>query len=194
MGFFDDLSRREFFGSVAALFSIANARAAFGQYTVSEWDSQFSLDIVPGQYRAGVQKALISAGRNRSELEKAILNFSQDPSKLDAICFLVQETPNRLSQFFPGNDWDSMPVETIDAKAIKASYLIENVEYAFKAIELFPWARELYLTDRDTFFRQVLPYRVGTGSLDQLGGLPIHWRAFFLDEKVYNAIKIRLGL
>ncbi|MFV0592939.1 MAG: hypothetical protein ACK5M7_16285 [Draconibacterium sp.] len=48
-----------------------------------------------------------------------------------------------------------------DAQIIKADYLIENIEYAFKAWDL-PWARHLSF---DQFCEYILPYRVRNESL-----------------------------
>jgi len=52
-----------------------------------------------------------------------------------------------------------------DIKTIKAEFLIENIEYAFKAWD-FPWAKNYSF---DIFCRYILPYRVGNEA-------PESWR------------------
>ena len=60
-----------------------------------------------------------------------------------------------------------------DSKSLTAEFLIENIEYAFKAWE-FPWAKSYSFDD---FSRYILPYRCGTEA-------PGPWR-----KKYYNAFK-----
>ncbi len=61
---------------------------------------------------------------------------------------------------------------TEDATAITADFLIENVDYAFKAWQERPWARWLSF---DQFCRYVLPYRGSNEPLDP-------WRKSLLDQ------------
>ncbi|PKQ66535.1 hypothetical protein BZG01_10950 [Labilibaculum manganireducens] len=60
-----------------------------------------------------------------------------------------------------------------DAQTIDSEFLIENIDYAFKAWE-FPWARQYSL---DEFCRYILPYRYGNEAPDR-------WR-----KKFYNQFK-----
>lgn len=156
------------------------------------------LDSIPEKYRAGVEKAIVAAGPNSSQLKDTLEAFRNDPQKLEAASFLVSETPRRMHRQHPVDyDWDLAHkdyTEIIDATVVKSKDLIDNVNWSFVAKDRFPWAQEIYEGNKDLFFSGVLPYRLGTASLDQLPGIDGHWRAMFLDEKVFNAVKEKYGL
>lgn len=59
-----------------------------------------------------------------------------------------------------------------DYAAIKADYLIRNIDQAFKAWEENPWAEHLTF---DQFCEYVLPYRSSNEPLEE-------WRTFFMEE------------
>lgn len=150
--------------------------------------------IIPERYREGVFLALGKAQENAEELREAIRYFEKDKHKLEAVCFLVQETANRIYLEYPENRWENPPVEHLDARSVTSEYLIQNVELAFEAAKLFPWANDEYKHDKEAFFSGVLPYRVGTGPLDELGSTNVHWRKFLLDRDTYNRLKEEVGL
>jgi len=91
-------------------------------------------EVLPA-YQAGVASALGVAGGNRAELEKALSEVPKIHSK--AMQFLIAHMP------------------ASDAKQVKASLLLNNVAWAYKARESFPWAKEV---PEDVFFNDVLPY------------------------------------
>ena len=153
---------------------------------------------VPQQYRIDVEKAFQEAGQNASELRDTLEEFRSDKEKLEAASFLVSETSRRMHRRHPVDwTWDLAHkdyTEIPDAHVVKSEDLIDNINWAFVARDRFPWAKELYDRDRPLFFSGVLPYRLGTASLEQLPGINGHWRAMLLDEKVFDEIKQKYGL
>jgi len=87
------------------------------------------------EYKAGVESVLKTAGENRAELAKALEEVPAAQSK--AMQFLIAHMPES------------------DAKQVKAELLLNNVAWAYKARESFPWAREV---PEDVFLNDVLPY------------------------------------
>jgi len=67
-----------------------------------------------------------------------------------------------------------------DIKNIKADYLIENIEYAFKAWS-FPWAREYSFDD---FCNYILPYRYGNEA-------PSSWRKLIFEKYEWIADSLK---
>lgn len=67
-----------------------------------------------------------------------------------------------------------------DIKTISPDFLIENIEYAFKARE-FPWARSVSFED---FCRYILPYRYGTEA-------PESWRKEIYEKFSWVADSIK---
>lgn len=81
------------------------------------------------------------------------------------------------------NGWDNIEshkgeihftIDTMihDYAAIKADYLIRNIDLAFQAWEENPWAQHLSF---DQFCEYILPYRSSNEPLEE-------WRSFFIDE------------
>ncbi len=146
-------------------------------------------------YPPAVKKSLKLAGKNSGELEKA-LSYFKEGEKHEAMNFLVGETGRRMYLHFPDRQWRSDLVHggalpSLDAQVIQAQDLIDNVEWVFYARNTFPWAREMYDRDKKSFFSRVLPYRIGTGPLRQLGDIDAHGRSFFLHEPTYLKMKER---
>ncbi len=90
---------------------------------------------VPRQYVSLLDEAFQKAGNNVSELRKA-LDFCPIVQK-EGMAFLLAYMPER------------------DLKALSADFLLENVEYAYKARERFAWCKAL---PDSVFFNEVLPY------------------------------------
>ncbi|MBK1856157.1 transglutaminase domain-containing protein [Verrucomicrobiaceae bacterium 5K15] len=84
---------------------------------------------------ANLDKALALAGENRAQLEQAIEQAPAAQKK--AMQFLIRYMPER------------------DLKSLKADYLLNNVAWAYRARETFPWAKEV---PEEIFFNDVLPY------------------------------------
>jgi len=87
------------------------------------------------EYKEMLEKVLIKAGENRSELMKALTEVP--PAQSKAMQFLIAYMPE------------------CDARKLKAEFLLNNVAWAYKARETFPWAKEV---PEDVFFNDVLPY------------------------------------
>ena len=90
---------------------------------------------VPNQYQELISQAMQTAGSNAKELKKAL---RQAPTtQREAMAFLIAYMPER------------------DAKALTANFLLENVDYAYKARAEFPWAKEV---PNDIFLNDVVAY------------------------------------
>ena len=90
---------------------------------------------VPNQYQELISQTMQTAGSNAKELKKAL---KQTPTtQREAMAFLIAYMPER------------------DAKALTANFLLENVDYAYKAREEFPWAKEV---PNDIFLNDVVAY------------------------------------
>lgn len=78
---------------------------------------------VPKEYHALIDQTMNVAGDNAKELTKALKEALADQKK--AVAFLISYMPER------------------DAKSLSADFLLENVQYAYKARAEFPWAKEV---------------------------------------------------
>ncbi|MDE5638944.1 MAG: hypothetical protein K2I47_04015 [Odoribacter sp.] len=78
---------------------------------------------VPKTYYPLLDAAFSKAGNHAAELKKALQN---SPSgQKEGMAFLIAYMPER------------------DLKSLSASFLLENVAYAYRARERFAWAKEL---------------------------------------------------
>lgn len=89
------------------------------------------------EYREGIALSLKRAGENRKELVRALVDVPAEQAK--GMQFLIAHMPEH------------------DAKALKAEFLLKNVQFAYKAREMFPWAKDV---PEDIFLNDVLPYAV----------------------------------
>lgn len=103
-------------------------------------------------YKEALDKALIRAGENKGELVKALEKVPAEQSK--GMQFLIAYMPES------------------DCKTVKADLLLNNVAGAYKARELFPWAKDV---PEDIFFNDVLPYASLSERRDD-------WREDFLNR------------
>lgn len=78
---------------------------------------------VPKEYHALIDRTIATAGDNAKELTKALKEALADQKK--AVAFLISYMPER------------------DAKTLSSAFLLENVQYAYKARAEFPWAKEV---------------------------------------------------
>jgi len=90
---------------------------------------------IPRGYTKAVTEALGKAGDNATELAKAIRTATA--SQREAVCFLVANMPDR------------------DLRGLSAAYVLEHVEYAYKARESTPWGSGI---PDEIFLNNVLPY------------------------------------
>ncbi len=136
----------------------------------------------------------ISTLSNAPQLMRAVQHYPTGSEKWEAMLYCVKETFMRY--FVPDEQEDlyNKPNMVLDADQITADYLIENVDYAFLARDRFSWARQLYAADKMGFFMRVLPYRIGSSKLGQLGAIARNFRAMFLDKDVYESLQKQLGL
>lgn len=78
---------------------------------------------VPKEYHALIDRTIATAGDNAKELEKALKEVPRN--EREGMAFLISYMPER------------------DAKSLSADFLLENVQYAYKARAEFPWAKEV---------------------------------------------------
>jgi hypothetical protein len=82
-----------------------------------------------------VEAALAKAGKNRPELEKALRDAPADLRR--GMVFLIENMPDA------------------DLTALKAHFLLENLDLAYKARAAVPWGKDI---PEAIFFNNVLPY------------------------------------
>lgn len=90
---------------------------------------------LPTVYHEAVLEALKKAGSNQTELIQAIENCPEQQTT--ALGFLLANMPER------------------DLVALKANFILENIAYAYKAMEDVPWSVSI---PEDIFLNYVLPY------------------------------------
>ncbi|WP_278888774.1 transglutaminase-like domain-containing protein [Leyella stercorea] len=78
---------------------------------------------VPKEYYALIDRTIATAGDNAKELKKALKEVPRN--EREGMAFLISYMPER------------------DAKSLSADFLLENVQYAYKARAEFPWAKEV---------------------------------------------------
>lgn len=78
---------------------------------------------VPKEYHALIDQTIATAGDNAKELKKALKEVSRN--EREGMAFLISYMPER------------------DARSLSADFLLENVEYAYKARTEFPWAKKV---------------------------------------------------
>jgi len=78
---------------------------------------------VPKEYHALIDRTIATAGDNAKELKKALKEVPRN--EREGMVFLISYMPER------------------DAKSLSADFLLENVQYAYKARAEFPWAKEV---------------------------------------------------
>lgn len=78
---------------------------------------------VPKEYHALIDRTIATAGDNAKELKKVLKEVPRN--EREGMTFLISYMPER------------------DAKSLSADFLLENVEYAYKARAEFPWAKEV---------------------------------------------------
>jgi hypothetical protein len=93
----------------------------------------------------------------------------------------IEDSLKRTFRYLP-----SAKVE--DIKSIKADYLIENIDYAFKAWQM-PWARHLSF---DEFCEYLLPYRFGSEPLESWRKQLFNQMQWVLDSAKKDASVLRL--
>lgn len=90
---------------------------------------------VPKEYHELISRTMITAGDNAKELRKALKETPADEK--EGMAFLISYMPER------------------DAKSLTADFLKENVSYAYKARNEFPWAKDV---PNDIFLNDVVAY------------------------------------
>lgn len=78
---------------------------------------------VPKEYHALIDRTIATAGNNAKELKKALKEVPRN--EREGMAFLISYMPER------------------DARSLSADFLLENVQYAYKARAEFPWAKEV---------------------------------------------------
>lgn len=111
-----------------------------------------TLSLVRAKQGTALAMALEKAGDNAGELQKAI--DTVDAAQRDGLVFLIEHMPER------------------DLKSLSAGYLLENVDFAYKARAAVPWGKQL---SDELFFNDVLPYASINERRDQ-------WRKDFYEK------------
>lgn len=139
-----------------------------------------------------LEKALEDAGDNRLELLKVIDHYkntdNRDSLKLEAALFLIENmrghgsiwseaiedfrqkvnASDTLLTMEPIAEWwnrlkeNNRTVFKADLEHLKADFLIQNIDGAFRAWQLAPWKKEV---DFEIFCNYILPYRFETELL-----------------------------
>lgn len=78
---------------------------------------------VPKEYHALIDRTIATAGDNAKELKKALKEVPHN--EREGMAFLISYMPE------------------CDARSLSAAFLLENVQYAYKARAEFPWAKEV---------------------------------------------------
>lgn len=123
------MSTYPFFRFFVCAFSLVmlSTHPAFGQDSNQSEEKAKSKDAL--------ESALELAGDNRPELDAALNGVDQ--AQKSGMQFLIENMPER------------------DLKSLSAEFLIENVQYAYKAREEMPWGKAI---PEDIFLNDVLPY------------------------------------
>lgn len=90
---------------------------------------------VPKKYHDLIDQTMLTAGDNAKELKKALKSVPKE--QREGMAFLISYMPER------------------DAKTLTADFLKEHVQYAYKAKEEFPWAKEV---PNEIFLNDVVAY------------------------------------
>jgi len=99
------------------------------------WGCQTKYRGVPKTYHALLDTAFSKAEENTPELQKALAEAPE--AQKEGMAFLISYMPER------------------DLTTLKADFLLENTEYAYKAREKYAWCAAL---PDSIFFNEVLPY------------------------------------
>lgn len=90
---------------------------------------------IPTAYHELLDSALARAGNNAASLRQALATVPEQQA--EGLAFLIAYMPER------------------DLTTLSADFLLENVEYAYRARERFPWGTKI---PKEVFLNDVLPY------------------------------------
>lgn len=110
------------------------------------------------------------AGKNGKQLAQVLEHYHRTGEEQKERCarFLIAYMDRRAAITYEGIGQKSRTV-TPDLLAIRADFLIENIDLAFEAWKRYPWCRHL---TEDEFCRKLLPYRLKNEKLEG-------WRKFY---------------
>lgn len=113
------------------------------------------------------------AGENGKELERVLDHYRCTGEKQKERCarYLITHMDRRAAITYEGVAQQN-EVITPDLHAIRADFLIENIELAFEVWKKYPWCN--HLTEEE-FCRQILPYRIKNEPLED-------WRKFYYNR------------
>lgn len=138
------------------------------------------------RYPKEVQEALNLSGENKSEIKKVLEHYSRSPAdslKLKAAYFLIGNMPGKyyyqgkllnhyyefvekvedkhfldsITKIYGPFNLDRLVLK-FDIEQLKASFLIDNIEMAFKVWKGQPWGKDINFPQ---FCEYILPYRHG---------------------------------
>lgn len=113
------------------------------------------------------------AGENGNQLRQVLEHYRSTGEEQKERCarYLIMHMDSHTAITYEG---DAQQHETVtpDLSAIRADFLIENIDLACEVWKRYPWCR--HLTEEE-FFRHILPYRVKNERLED-------WRRFYYDK------------
>ena len=99
------------------------------------WGCQSKYPEVPKTYHTLLDEAFVKAGENTAEIQRALTEAPKEQK--EGMAFIISYMPQR------------------DLTTLKADFLLENSDYAYKAREKYAWCAAL---PDSVFFNEVLPY------------------------------------
>lgn len=110
------------------------------------------------------------AGANGKELESVLEHYRQTGEEQKERCarYLIIHMDRRAAITYEGIVQEK-EVITPDLQAIRADFLIENIDLAFEVWKKYPWCNHL---TEDEFCRMILPHRIKNEPLED-------WRKFY---------------
>jgi len=107
----------------------------WGMLMLALWSCQSKYPGITENYHPLLDSALTKAGENATALQEALEKTPAEQKK--GMAFLISYMPER------------------DLKTLDAAFLLENVDYAYKARQKYAWCTAL---PDSIFFNEVLPY------------------------------------
>lgn len=111
------------------------------------------------------------AGKNGKQLAQVLEHYRRTGEEQKERCarFLIAYMDRRAAITYEEGIGQKTKIVTPDLLAIRADFLIENIDLAFEAWKRYPWCRHL---TEDEFCRKLLPYRLKNEKLEG-------WRKFY---------------
>lgn len=149
--------------------------------------TMLSLVFISCKRQEYVEIALNQAGKNRVELEKVLFHYRHDSVKYKAACFLISNMPyhffyggpaleNYYTYYRSTKGREREVIQIVDSlenisgkfsldkfniisdlQVLDSTYLVQNIDWAFKVWKEQPWGKNVSFTD---FCEYILPYKI----------------------------------